>query len=164
MHTRFLSRLAALLFAVLALSACPGPVYQQPEVALQNVQLAGLGLRGGTLLVNVKVVNPNRFALNADRLRYDLLLRDSRAANDTVWLNFASGIFAQQFTVAARDSGFVQIPVEFTYAGLGGAATSLLRAGTFDYRASGIVDVRTPLGLYEVPFARRGTFTLMGER
>ncbi|CAN5420839.1 hypothetical protein BH24GEM3_BH24GEM3_19180 [soil metagenome] len=164
MHTRFVSRFPILVLALVIFGACTGPMYRQPEVTLQNVQLAGLGLRGGTLLVNLKVVNPNRFALNAERLRYDLLLRDSRTVNDTVWINFASGVLNQNFTVAARDSGSVEIPVEFTYAGLGGAASSLMRAGTFDYRASGTVDVRTPLGPYEVPFARRGTITLMGER
>lgn len=163
MHTR-LSRFPVLLLALFALGACAGPVYQQPEVTLQNVQVAGLGLRGGTLLVNLKVVNPNRFSLQADRLRYDLMLRDSRVAGDTVWINFASGIYDQPFSVAARDSGTVQIPVEFTYAGLGSATGSLLRAGTFDYRAGGSVDVRTPVGLYEVPFQRRGTVTLLGER
>lgn len=164
MHTRFVSRFAILFLALLALGACAGPMYRQPEVTLQNVELAGLGLRGGTLMVNLKVVNPNRFALNADRLRYDLLLRDARALNDTTWVNFATGILEQRFSVAARDSGVVQIPVEFSYASLGTAASSLMRAGTFDYRASGTVDVRTPIGLYEVPFARRGTVTLMGER
>ncbi len=164
MRNRALARFPILLLALFALGACAGPVYHQPHVTLQGVQLGGLGLRGGTLLVNLKVVNPNRFALHADRLRYELMLRDSRVAGDTAWINFASGSYDQPFTVAARDSGNVQIPVEFTYAALGGATASLLRAGTFDYRAGGTVDVRTPLGLYEIPFQRRGTMTLSGER
>jgi hypothetical protein len=54
--------------------------------------------------------------------------------------------------------------VEFTYTGLGGAATSLLRAGTFNYRATGTVDVRTPLGSYDIPFRRGGMVTLLGAR
>jgi LEA14-like dessication related protein len=155
---------AALLLVALVLSACAGSVYRQPQITLQNVQLGGLGLRGGTLLVSVEVVNPNRFALNANQLRYDLALRNPEVANDTVWIDFASGIYDVPFSVAAGDTGTVQIPVEFTYAGIGGAANALLRSGTFTYRASGTVDVRTPVGTHTVPFQRRGTVALMSGR
>lgn len=157
-------RLRALLgiFTLLVLSGCGSSMYRQPEVTLQNVQLGGLGLRGGTLLVNVKVVNPNRFSLNANQMRYDLRISDTREARDTTWIDFASGVYDQPFSVAGRDSATVQIPVEFTYGGLGSATGSILRTGTFDYSARGSVDVRTPVGPYEVPFQRRGTVTLLG--
>lgn len=159
----FRNRVRAVPIALLTLllAACAGS-YRQPQVNLQSVQLGGLGLRGGTLLVNLAVVNPNRFALNAQQLQYNLLLGDPAAAGDTAWIDFASGVYDQAFSVAARDSSTVQIPVEFTYAGLGSAASSILRSGTFDYRARGAVDVRTPLGTYAVPFQKRGTVTLMG--
>jgi LEA14-like dessication related protein len=150
------------LFAVLLLGGCTGGMYQQPEITLQNVQLGGLGLRGGTLLVNLKVVNPNRFALNANTLRYDLSIADSRLADDPSWIDFASGIYDQPFSVGARDSATVQIPVEFTYSGLGNASAAVLRTGTFDYSARGTVDVRTPIGPYTVPFQRRGTVSMLG--
>ena len=42
------------------------------------------------------------------------------------------------------------------------AAGSLLRAGTFTYRASGTVDVRTPLGRHEVPSGRLHTIGMRG--
>jgi LEA14-like dessication related protein len=152
--------LAAILLVVL--TACGSRVFRQPEVTLESVQLAGLGLRGGTLLVNVEVMNPNRFALNANQLRYQLAIADTENPRDTTWLDLASGIYSEQFSVGAGQTASVQVPVEFTYAGLGGAAGSLLRAGTFNYRATGVVDVRTPLGTHEVPFRRGGTVTLMG--
>lgn len=146
----------------LALMACGGGVFQQPRVTLQDVQLAGLGLRGGTLLVNVEVMNPNRFSLNANQLHYRLAIAESASGRDTVWAELASGTYDEPFSVGAGDTDTVQIPIEFTYAGLGGAASSLLRVGTFDYRATGTVDVRTPLGSYDVPFRRSGTVTLLG--
>jgi LEA14-like dessication related protein len=152
--------LAAILLVVL--TACGSRVFRQPEVTLESVQLAGLGLRGGTLLVNVEVMNPNRFALNANQLRYQLAIADTENPRDTTWLDLASGIYSEQFSVGAGQTASVQVPVEFTYAGLGGAAGSLLRAGTFNYRATGVVDVRTPLSTHEVPFRRGGTVTLMG--
>jgi len=150
------------LLAVLALAGCGSGMYKQPEITLQNVQLGGLGLRGGTLLVNVKVVNPNRFALNASALRYDLSIADNRQAGDPTWVDFASGLYDQPFSVPSRDSATVQIPVEFTYAGLGSASAAVLRTGTFDYSARGTVDVRTPLGPHTVPFQRRGTVSMLG--
>ena len=154
----------ALLLPVLALllSGCGSAMFRQPEVTLESVQVGGLGLRGGTLLVNLEVVNPNRFALNAHQLTYDLALRDPIEDNDTTWVPFATGTYDVPFSVGARETARVQIPVEFSYSGIGSAANSLLRSGTFTYRARGQVDVRTPLGSHGVPFTRRGTVTLMG--
>ena len=43
-------------------------------------------------------------------------------------------------------------------------AGSMLRRGTFTYRASGTADVRTPLGTHQVPFRKTGTVTLLGTR
>jgi len=150
------------LFAVMLLGACTGGMYRQPEVTLQNVQLGSLGLRGGTLLVNVKVVNPNRFALNANSLSYDLSIADSRQEDTASWIDFASGMYEQPFSVGARDSATVQIPVEFTYGGLGSATATVLRTGAFNYNARGTVDVRTPIGPYTVPFQRRGSVSMLG--
>lgn len=164
MSTRKRTRPVALLLLAVVLGACGGRVFRQPQVTLETVQLGGLGLSGGTLLVSLEVVNPNRFALNANELTYALQLSDPEAEGDTTWIDFAEGIYDQPFSVGAGDTARVQIPVEFTYSGLGGAAGSLLRSGTFTYRASGSVDVRTPLGSYDVPFNRRGTVTLLGAR
>ncbi|HEV2149248.1 MAG TPA: LEA type 2 family protein [Longimicrobiaceae bacterium] len=162
--TRSTIRAAFSLALVLLVTACGSFGFRQPEVTLEGVQLGGLGIRGGTLLVNVRVDNPNRFALNAERLRYDLAVRDPGAGSDTAWIDFASGTFDQDFSVGARATETVQIPVEFTYSGLGGAASSILRNGTFHYRAVGEVDVGTPVGTRAVPFRKRGTFTMAGSR
>lgn len=145
-------------------SGCVSSVFNQPEVTLETVQVGGLGLRGGTLLVSLQVVNPNRFSLSAEQLDYQLSLRDADETSDTTWVDFAAGTYAERFSVPARDTAVVQIPVEFTYSGLGAAAGSLLRAGTFTYRASGTVDVSTPLGSREVPFRKRGTVTLISSQ
>lgn len=156
-------RLLLSLFTLVALAGCAGS-FRQPEVNLQGVEIGGLGLRGGTLVVNVEIINPNRFALSANQLRYDLQIGGSEEPGDTVWTQFASGTYDQPFSVPAGDTATVAIPVEFSYTGLGSAANSLLRSGTFDYRATGTVDVRTPLGSREVPFRRQGTVPILGGR
>jgi LEA14-like dessication related protein len=162
-HARSLPAFLSLLFAFGA-GGCTSAVFNQPEVTLENVQVGGLGLQGGTLLVSLQVINPNRFSLNADQLTYQLALRDPGVQTDTTWIDFATGTYDQAFSVGARDTALVQIPVDFNYSGLGAAAGSLLRAGTFTYRASGTVNVRTPLGTHEVPYRKRGTFTLLSTR
>lgn len=147
---------------LLVLGGCTSAVFRQPEVTVDGVQVGGLGLRGGTLLVDLRVVNPNRFSLGANQLTYTLQLDQSDQPGDTTWVDFAQGIYDRPFEVDAGETSTVQIPVEFTYAGLGSAAGSILRAGTFNFRASGSVAVRTPLGTRDVPFRKQGTFTLAG--
>jgi LEA14-like dessication related protein len=147
---------------LLVLAACGGGVFQQPEVTIQSVQLAGIGLGGGTLVFNIQVMNPNRFSLNATQLSYELSIADTRAAGDTSWIDVAEGIFTEDFSVGAGATETLRLPIEFSYQGLGGAAGSILRAGTFTYRAAGMVDVRTPIGSRAVPFRRGGMVSLLG--
>jgi LEA14-like dessication related protein len=163
---RFLNRTRGALGLALALTVtgCGGSIFKQPEITLESVQIGGLGLSGGTLVVDLQVVNPNRFSLSANRLNYDLAMRDPETASDTSWTDFAEGAYDQPFTVGGGETAHVQIPVSFSYSGLGAAAGSMLRRGTFTYRASGTADVRTPLGTHQVPFRKTGTVTLLGTR
>lgn len=168
MNRRQFVYFAVLLPLLAGLGACGSRVFRQPEVQLQGIQLGGLGLRGGTLLVDLRIRNPNRFALNAEGLKYELWIGDRESAQradvDSLWIPFASGTYDKPFRVGAGETGSVQIPIDFSYSALSGAAGSLLRRGTFDYRASGEVDVRTPLGTHDVPFRRTGTVTVAGVR
>ena len=148
----------------LAATGCGGSIFREPEITLESVQIGGLGLSGGTLVVDLQVVNPNRFALSSNKLNYELDLREEEAGSDTSWVDFANGAYEQPFTVKGGETGHVQIPVSFSYSGLGAAAGSMLRRGTFTYRASGTADVRTPLGTHQVPFRKTGTVTLLGTR
>lgn len=159
--SRTLRKFSILIFCGLV-AGCGSRLFKQPEVNLQSVQLAGLGLRGGTLLVNVQITNPNSFTLSANQLEYALAIADAGADNDTTWLDLANGLYAEPFSVGAGATENVQVPVEFSYSSLGGAANSVLRAGTFNYRASGTVAVRTPLGTRTIPFRRGGMVSLLG--
>ncbi len=159
--TRWFFHATMVLFFLL-ISGCGSSVFQEPEVDLEGVQLGGLGLRGGTLIVNLRIVNPNRFGLSADELTYELEVADPDEPGDSDWVEFASGTYDESFTVGARDTSVVQIPIEFSYSALGSAASSILSAGTFDYQATGSVNVGTPIGSYDIPFSKRGIVTLIG--
>lgn len=149
---------------LLAFGGCAGRVFRQPVVTLERVQLAGLGLRGGTLMVSVQIQNPNPFTLTANEVEYTVEIADVRSAADTTWVDLAAGTYPHRFSVPGGDVVSVEVPVEFSYTGIGGAASSLLRAGAFTYRAAGVVDVATPLGPYALPFQQRGTVSLLDSR
>jgi hypothetical protein len=108
---------------VVILAACGSSVFKQPQVTLEGVQIGGLGLTGGTLMVHLEIINPNRFALNANQLDYELALRDPREPNDTVWVDFASGIYDVPFTVAAGDTAASRSPSSSPMPGSGARRT-----------------------------------------
>jgi LEA14-like dessication related protein len=152
---------AVLAAAVLVASAaCGSAVFREPEIALDSIDVGGLGLTGGTLLVNVRIKNPNSFTLGADRVTYDLAVRRGNDEND--WASIAQGTYSRPFRVRGGRTETVQIPVEFSYAGAGGAGTALMRSGSFVYRARGTVLAHTPVGDRELPFEQSGTVTSMG--
>jgi LEA14-like dessication related protein len=151
---------AAMLAAVMALTACSGTV-QRPEIELEGVTLGSVGLSGGTLIANVRVHNPNRFNVRADNLKYQLFLRRNAAGPaDSTWTRFAEGTYPDTLNVRAGQTRTFGIPISFSFGQLAGAGRSLLDYGRVDYRAQGTVDVRTPVGTREVPFRKTGTFVM----
>lgn len=142
--------------AAVTLSACATlgrAVFREPVVDFRNVQINGLGVTGGSLDLILGVYNPNNFDLEATRFTYRLMMADS--------VPVADGALDERFVVQEGDTSVVRIPVSFTYAGLGRAASELLRSGTVNYRVLGDVTVATPLGNFTRPYDQRGTFTPM---
>src|SRR6476620_2651565 len=86
--------------------------YKEPLVQFSDVKVRGLGLSGGALDIVLSVYNPNGFNLNATRLTYRLMVEDKE---------LGTGVLDHAFRVRGRDSTFVTIPMDFTYAGLGAA-------------------------------------------
>ncbi|MBB4638582.1 LEA type 2 family protein [Longimicrobium terrae] len=156
---------AAMLLLALS-SACAG--FRQPEIELENVSIGTLGLTGGSLMVNLRVTNPNPVGVRAEDLRYQLSLRapgdtasSSRNAN---WIPVADGTYDEDVTIRANETRTVSIPVDFSYAELGPAFRSVLRSGRLDYRATGTVRVRAAGASRQVPFRKNGSVNVLGGR
>ncbi len=115
--------------------------FKQPLVQFSDVKIRGLGLTGGALDIVLSIYNPNGFNLNATRLTYRLMVEDR---------------------VKDKDSTFVTIPMDFTYAGLGAAGRQLLQSGSINYRVIGDITVDTPVGNFTVPYDQRGRFSSFG--
>jgi LEA14-like dessication related protein len=149
------------LLLAIAVSGCAS-AFQQPEVRFDGVRMGGIGVRGGLLYAQIHVTNPNRFAFETSALTYDLELR-SPGDGEGQWVRLAEGTYAEPVRVGGRDSTMIEIPIEFTYAGLQGALRSVLDRGNVSYRVAGVVEVRDPVRR-SVPYRRTGVVAVGGVR
>jgi LEA14-like dessication related protein len=162
MHMNHRVRRTSMIMAAAILTGCSS-AFERPEVDLESVGIAAIGLTGGTVNVNLRVHNPNSFGFRSDRLEYKLYLRRADAEpGDSAWVTFAEGVYDDEIEVGARRTTTVRIPVSFSYASLGEARRSLIRSGSFQYRAVGTVDARAAFGSRRVPFRKTGTFYMTG--
>ena len=153
----------SMLVAVLALATfaagCTG--FRKPTVELEGISLGSVGLSGGTLLVNLRVENPNPVGFRAENLNYELFLRAPRdSTSEEGWERLTSGTYEEDIVIRANETRVVQVPVEFRLSELGPVATSLLRTGRFNYRVTGNVQVRAAGSRRTVPFRKTGSMSL----
>jgi LEA14-like dessication related protein len=150
-------RIFAAAIAAIALGACAtlgvGGGFKQPLVNFSDAKIRGLGLSGGSMDIVLSIYNPNGFNLNATRLTYKLNAEDRE---------MAIGVLDRAFRVKDKDSTFVTIPVDFTYAALGAAGRQMLEKGSVNYRVTGDISVDTQLGTFTVPYDRTGRFSSFG--
>jgi LEA14-like dessication related protein len=146
--------LSAALAATFALSACSKiaeRAFTQPVISVRGVKLKSVGLTGGSIEVALSIVNPNPYPLPVQRAVYSFALADSTQVG--------SGTTSTAFTLPARDSALIDLPVDVSWQGLRAAARDASRDGTVDYRFTGSVTLDTPLGNPNVPFETVGRFT-----
>lgn len=145
--------MVAAAVAVAAVGGCKSAgqqMFAQPDVAVKDVKVTGLGLAGGSVDVVMSVHNPNHFRLDASRVTYNLLV-------DTV--SFATGSLDSRMSVEGGQDLEVRIPVNFTYSGIGNAGKQLLAMGSVPYRVMGDFTVATILGNFTVPYDKSGRFS-----
>lgn len=150
----------AVVVLLAGIGACTG--FRKPTIELEGVQLGSVGLSGGTLLVNVRVENPNSIGFRAENLNYEMFLRSPNDPN--AWDRLTSGTYDEEIVIGARETRTVQIPVAFRLSDLGPAASSIMRSGRLDYRVAGTVQVRAAGTSRTVPFRKTGTAMLLGGR
>ncbi len=156
---RFLG--AAALAGSLALGACAHGAFRQPEVTLNSLQLAGIGLKGGLVYADVSIHNPNHYALEANRISYDLQVQDPSNASN--WLPFTAGTFDQDVKVGSGKTTEVQVPIQFSFSTATAAVQSIMNNGIFNYRVAGQVHVTQPI-TRTVPYQHQGAVTMAGAR
>lgn len=148
--------LAAAALALIAFAGCATlgrAAFQQPIVSFKDLRVRGLGLTGGSLDAYLNVYNPNGFRLDASRLTYNVKVGDNP---------LGTGALDSRFAVQNNDSTLVRIPIDFTYAGIGAAARSMMNSGSVPYTVDGDVTVATPIGNFTVPYSGSGRFSAFG--
>ncbi|MDQ6769232.1 MAG: LEA type 2 family protein [Gemmatimonadota bacterium] len=150
------TRIAAMLVAVAALGGCASlgmGGFREPIVSFKDLRVRGLGLSGGSLDAYVNVYNPNGFRLDATRLTYNVQVGQNQ---------LGTGALDSRFTVQSNDSTTIRIPIDFTYAGIGAAASQMMQSGSVPYTITGDVTVATPLGNFTRPYTGTGRFSAFG--
>ena len=137
-------------------SAAPAPVpFYQPDVALRNAHIRGVGLTGGAMDIELRVYNPNDYDLLSPHVSYRIIVGGKHVAD---------GLADPDVVVPARDSAFVSIPATFSYSSVGNAGRMLVDRGALDYRVLGRMTVSTPYGRFWFPYDRAGRFATFSAR
>ena len=150
------TKLAAAVLMVFAMAACATlglGGFREPIVTFKDLKVRGLGLSGGSLDAYLNIYNPNGFKLDATRLTYNVKVGENQ---------LGTGALDSRFTVQDNDSTTIRIPVDFTYAGIGGAARQMMQSGSVPYTITGDVTVATPLGNFTRPYTGTGRFSAFG--
>lgn len=140
---------------IVTLAACAtlqnALTFQKPQVDLQEINITGLGLSGGTLDLVFDVYNPNDYRLRSTRLEVGLELAGT---------DFGEALIDKPLDLSPENHSRVVMPVRFTWSGVGAAARSLLESQELPYGLTGAVLVETPIGERRVELQGKGNVPL----
>ena len=142
------------LAALVALSGCATLsqlAFVEPEVDLLEVQVMGLGLSGGTLNLVLDVYNPNTYDINSGRLSLALALDETP---------FGEIGLDRALSLPNGEHTSVELPLRFSWQGVGAGARALLDTGSVPYALRGTMWVDLPMGERAVSVGRGGTVTM----
>lgn len=146
---------AALMFAVAAGASCASLrsalSFQEPQLKLEEINVTGLGLTGGTLDLVFDVYNPNGYRLRSTKLEVGLDLED---------VHFGDALIDKPLDLSPENHNRVIVPVRFEWAGVGAGARALLLRQAIRYGVTGAVLVDTPLGERRVAIKASGDVPL----
>jgi LEA14-like dessication related protein len=125
--------------------------FERPALRLESVQLTGLDFAGGSLNLVLDVFNPNSYAIRTLGIN---------AAVDLEQTHFGDVALQRDIVLPATQHTAVEIPVTFTWAGVGAGARALLQQGAVNYTLDSRLSVSTPIGEREVAFRDTGIVPL----
>ena len=125
--------------------------FEDPQIELQEINVTGLGLSGGTLDLVFDVYNPNDYRLRSTRLEVDLELAGT---------DFGEALIDKPLDLSPVNHSRVVMPVRFAWTGVGAAARSLLESQELPYGLTGAVLLDTPIGEKRVELKSKGNVPL----
>ena len=125
--------------------------FQTPDIVLQEINITGLGLQGGTLDLVFDVYNPNKYSLRSTRLDVSLQLAGT---------DFGEALIDKPLDFSPENHSRVLMPVRFAWSGVGAAARALLQSQELPYGLTGAVVLDTPIGERRVGLKSKGSVPL----
>ena len=125
--------------------------FVEPQVALQEINVTGLGLSGGTLDLVFDVYNPNKYRLRSTRLEVGLDLEGTY---------FGDALIDKPLDLSPENHSRVVMPVRFAWSGVGAAARALLQRQELNYGLTGAAFLDTPIGDRRVQLKSNGKVPL----
>ena len=126
--------------------------FKEPELELQEIDVTGIGLTGGTFDLVFDVWNPNDYRLRSTRLEVGIDLEGT---------HFGDALLDRPLDLSPTNHTRVVVPVRFEWAGIGAGAKALLARRAVGYGITGAVLLDTPVGDRRVALTGRGNVPLM---
>ena len=126
--------------------------FTEPDVTLQEIDVTGIGLTGGTFDLVFDVWNPNEYRLRSTRLEVGVDLEGT---------HFGDALLDRPLDLSPTNHSRVVVPVRFAWAALGAGAKALLTRQALGYAVTGRVFLDTPLGTKTVGLTGKGNVPLM---
>lgn len=123
------------------------PVPAPPRVSLERVRWESISLQEARAVLRLQIANANAFALDLERLRYELALAGASVASAVVDRPQAFGAGATQV---------LEVPLALRPIDLGVALFGVLQGDGAAYELGGSMTVGTVFGPIELPFAGSG--------
>src|SRR5881628_47911 len=140
--------------SVALLTACAtlrGLTFKEPEVSLQEIDITGIGLTGGTFDLVFDVFNPNDYRIRSTRLEVGVDLEGT---------HFGDALLERPLDLSPTNHSRVVVPVRFEWAGVGAGAKAMLTRQALGYGVTGTVFLDTPLGDRTVTLRGKGNVPL----
>ena len=131
------------------LAACSsfGKLVDPPHVELESINVREATELFVLLDFGLRVQNPNRMAIQVDRIVYDLEINGRPLTREQV---------VRGTTIAAMGTGIVIIPIQLKYEDIFRSVAALFQNGAIGYRLKGVAE----MGLVKIPFDKTGDFKL----
>ena len=140
------------LAVVVGACATLGKLYfQEPQIQLQEINVTGIGISGGTMDLVFDVYNPNDYRIRSTRIEVALDLETT---------HFGDAYLERPLDLSPTNHSRVVVPVRFEWVGVGAGARALFTKQAINYALTGRVVLDTPLGDKRVGLTGRGQVPL----
>jgi LEA14-like dessication related protein len=142
-------------FLVLAVAGCATlktARFERPHVTLEAVAVTGLGISGGSLRLDVDVYNPNEYDIRTSEFRGEVQFEET---------DFGEVTHSDVAVLPSESTARLEVPMTFTWEGVGAAARGMLARGSVSYRLRGHMFVWTPGGDHRVTIETGGVVAIM---